>query len=159
MQAGRFDEAHAQLAKVFELNPHAGPEIRVELVRVLTLLRRYEEAQAPIALLPEGPYRNFALALQHQAPGRQQEADAALQALRSQATGSRHSIRLAEIYAYRGMDDAAFETLAQHRAALERGKPSERYQLSYFLEDVNGSYMLGMLRDDARWAAVAARPG
>jgi TolB-like protein/Flp pilus assembly protein TadD len=159
LQAGRLEEAHSQLVKVFELNPDAEPDTRAELVRVLTLLGRYDEAQAQIALLPEGPYRSFALALQHQAPGHQQEADAALQALRSQATGSRHSVRLAEIYAFRGMDDAAFETLAEHRAALESGKLSQRYQLAYFLEDVNGSYMLGPLHDDPRWAAVAAHPG
>jgi TolB-like protein/Tfp pilus assembly protein PilF len=159
MQAGRLEEAHAQLVKVFELNPDAGPDTRCELVRVLTLLKRYDEAQAQIALLPAGPFKNFALALQHQAPGRQREADAALQALRSQATGSRLSIRLAEIYASRGMEDAAIETLAQHRAALERGRPSNRYQLLHFLEDVNGSFMLGPLHDDPRWSLVAARPG
>jgi TolB-like protein/DNA-binding winged helix-turn-helix (wHTH) protein len=159
LQDGRLEEAHAQLLKLFELNPDAGPESRAELVRILTLLKRYDEAQAQIDLLPEGPYRNFALALQHQAPGHREEADAALRALRDVAAGSQLSIRLAEVYAFRDMDDAAIETLAQSRATLERGKPSDLYRLYFFLDDVNGSYMLGPLHDDPRWAALVAQPG
>jgi tetratricopeptide (TPR) repeat protein len=159
LQDGRLEEAHAQLLKLFELNPDAGPESRAELVRILTLLKRYDEAQAQIDLLPEGPYRNFALALQHQAPGHREEADAALRALRDVAAGSQLSIRLAEVYAFRDMDHAAIETLAQSRATLERGKPSDLYRLYFFLDDVNGSYMLGPLHDDPRWAALVAQPG
>jgi tetratricopeptide (TPR) repeat protein len=159
LRAGRLHEAHAEFLKYFELNPSARPEMRAELVRVLTLLKRYDEARAEIDQMPEGIHRDFALALQHQAPGSRQEADAALQALRAEATSSHDLVRLAEVYASRGMDEAAIETLAQRRAALERDKPSERYKLRRFIDDVNGSFMLTTLHDDPRWAALAALPG
>jgi tetratricopeptide (TPR) repeat protein len=159
LEAGRLEEARVEFDKLFELNPDAGPEDRVQLVCVLTLLKRYDEAQALIAQLPDGEYRDFGLALQYEAPGRRAEADAALRRLRSQPADYRGSIRLAEAYAIRGRREDAFEVLQRRRAALERGDPSDVYQLWYFLDDTQANHLLKPLRADPRWSALTAKPG
>lgn len=158
LAADRLDEARAQLDKLFEQNPAAGPDAIVELVRVLTLMERHDDADAWIARLPPGEYRDFGLALMYYAPGRRAESDAALDRLRGEPVDSSGFIRLAEAYAFRGRNDEAFRILQRQRAALENRQPTERYILTYFLDEVDASRLLKPLHDDPRWRSLTVRP-
>lgn len=158
LAADRLDEARTQLDKLFEQNPAAGPDTIVELVRVLTLMERHDDADAWIARLPPGEYRDFGLALMYYAPGRRAEADAALDRLRGEPVDFSGFIRLAEACAFRGTNDEAFRILQRQRAALENRQPSERYILTNFLNEVDASRLLKPLHDDPRWRSLTVRP-
>jgi len=153
LEAGRLEESRVQYDKLFEINPAAGPEPLAGLVRVFTLMKRYDDAGALIARLPEGEFRDFGLALQFYAPGRQAEADAALGRLRGESMDSRGVMRLAEAYAFRGMNDDAFEVLQRQRAVLDKGKGSD----IDFLGNIEAARLLQPLREDPRWSALTAR--
>jgi len=68
-------------------------------------------------------------------------------------------VRLAEVYAFRGMHDAAFALLQGRREALEPQGDQRPYLLGYFREDLRVSPFLKPLRADPRWSALLARPG
>jgi len=159
LAADRLEDARTQLVKLFELNPAAGPDVTIDLVRVLTLMKRYDEAEALIAQLPEGEYRDFALALQYHAPGRRAEADAALDRLRGETADVYSFVRLAEIYAYRGMNEDAFAVLQRQRALLDDEPSSSSYRLTYFIGEIDASRLLRPLHNDTRWAVLITRPG
>jgi Tfp pilus assembly protein PilF len=77
----QLDEAMSEYRRVLELNPDAGLQVKIEVVRILVLQQRYDEAQSTIAQLPEGKFRDHGLALLYEAPGRLAEADVALKRL------------------------------------------------------------------------------
>lgn len=159
LAADRLEDARTQLVKLFELNPAAGPDVTIDLVRVLTLMKRYDEAEALIAQLPEGEFRDFALALQYHAPGRRAEAGAALDRLRGETADVYSFVRLAEIYAYRGMNEDAFAVLQRQRALLDDEPSSSSYRLTYFIGEIDASRLLRPLHNDPRWAVLITRPG
>ncbi|MGE0437498.1 MAG: tetratricopeptide repeat protein [Steroidobacteraceae bacterium] len=159
LEAGHLEESRAQYDKLVELNPAAGPEPTAGLVRVLTLMKRYDDAAKQIVHLPEGEYRDFGLALQYDAPGRRAEADAALTRLRDEPVDYHGFVRLAEAYAFRGMNDDAFAVLQRHRTVLDSGQASDAHNLQYFLEEVATSRLLQPLHGDPRWSALILRPG
>jgi TolB-like protein/DNA-binding winged helix-turn-helix (wHTH) protein/tetratricopeptide (TPR) repeat protein len=159
---GRLDEAMSEYRKVLELSPSgisdsrgtdARFEINIQIVRILVLQRRYEEAQAAIAQLPEGKFRDHGLALLWDVPGRLPEADLALQRLATQPEGITDSIRLAEVYAFRGMSQEAFASLQGRMEALERDE-NGRFWTGHFQRELNVSPFLKPLHADPRWAAL-----
>lgn len=162
---GRFDEAMSEYRSVLELNPDAGLDVEIELVRIHVLQGRDAEAYAAVTRMPEGKYRDHGLALLYRAPDHRAEADAALARLirrRSAAAdsivgGVMDDIRLAEVQAFRGMTEEAFATLARKKDALERGRASELPVASYFQNEALVSPFLKVLHSDARWAAFISR--
>jgi TolB-like protein/Tfp pilus assembly protein PilF len=153
---GQLDEAMSEFQKVLELNPDVGPEVDAEAVRILVLQRRYDEAQSAIAKLPEGKFRDHGLALLYQAPGRLAEADAALKRLAAKPGDMMDSIRLADVYAFRGMSDEAFASLQNEKAALERNEDLRPSRIRHFISEMRASPFLKPLRGDPRWAALMA---
>ena len=161
LAGGRFDEAISEYRSVLELNPDAGLDVEIELVRIYVLQGRDAEAYAAVTRMPEGKYRDHGLALLYRAPDHRAEADAALARLirrRSSAAdsifgGVIDDIRLAEVQAFRGMTEEAFATLAKKKDALERGRDSERPVAGYFLNEARVSPFLKALHSDPRWAA------
>ena len=159
---GRFDEAMSEYRSVLELNPDAGLDVEIELVRIQVLQGRDAEAYAAVTRMPEGKYRDHGLALLYRAPDHRAEADAALARLirrRSEAAdsiagGVMDDIRLAEVQAFRGMTEEAFATLARKKDALERGPDSELPVVSYFQNEASVSPFLKALHSDPRWAAL-----
>ncbi len=148
---GQFDEALSQFRKVQEIHPETDPHVAIDIVHVLILQRRFEEAQSEIAHVPEGKLRDQALALFYAATGRQSEADGALRRLTGRPGDIMDTIRLAEIYAYRGMNEEAFDALQDGKAALERP-----HYVWYFQHESRLSPFLKVLHSDARWSELIA---
>jgi len=156
---GQLDEAKLEFRRALELSPDVGLNVDIEIVRILVLQRRYDEAQSAITQFPEGRYRDHGLALLYQAPGRLADADAALKRLAAQPGDTMDSIRLAEVYAFRGMSDEAFASLQRERGVLEQAKDLARPQIRHFQVELRVSPFLKPLHADPRWEALMVLPG
>lgn len=143
--AGRFEEARAEWLKVMQINPTPPPE---DLGLALIQSRRFDEALAVIETMPAGAARTQQLALVYHAVGRGKEADAALKDLMET---SRDPFLIAEVLAYRGEIDAAFEWLQLDDRKNESARP---FQLPHWIK--RKSPFLKSLHADARWSAWAA---
>jgi TolB-like protein/DNA-binding winged helix-turn-helix (wHTH) protein/Tfp pilus assembly protein PilF len=155
--AGRFDDARTALDKARELNPELGPELDLAIARILVVQRQFEQARTVIDRLPEGAPRDHGLALLYRAEGRQQDADAALDRLEAESTQA-VDVRLAEVYAFRGMKDAAFQALDGLREAIERNEASTASQLWSWQVELRVSPFLKPLHDDPRWPPLLVEP-
>lgn len=158
--AGQLDESASEFRKALELNPDFRWEPRIEFMRVLVLQHRYDQAIAQLVKLPEGEARDHGLALLHEAPGHEAEADAALKRLAARPVEP-GSIRLAELYAFRGMDEEAFAALfaARRMAGLERDAAQRAARrVAYMWADLIRSPYLKALHADPRWAELTADP-
>jgi TolB-like protein/DNA-binding winged helix-turn-helix (wHTH) protein/tetratricopeptide (TPR) repeat protein len=156
---GQFDEAISEFRRALELNPDAGLDDKLEIARIFVLQRRYDEAQSAIAQMPEGKIRDHGLALLYRAPGRQAESDAALGRLATQRRDMMDQIRLADVYANRGMIDEAFSSLQEEKIALESAAAIQQPRLWQFQYEIRVSPFLQPLHADPRWAALSAWPG
>ena len=162
LASGHLAEARSEYRNVLELNPDAGLDVEIELLRIDVLRGRDADAYAAVTRMPEGKYRDHGLALLYRTPVHRAEADAALARLiRRQGVvedsitdGVMDDVRLAEVQAFRGMTEEAFATLIGKKHALERGRDSERPAVGYFLNEANLSPFLKTLHPDSRWAAL-----
>jgi TolB-like protein/DNA-binding winged helix-turn-helix (wHTH) protein/Tfp pilus assembly protein PilF len=155
---GQLDVAKSEFRRALELRPDAGLKVNVEIVRILVLQRRYDEAQSAIARFPESKLRDHGLALLYQAPGRLADADAALKRLAAQSGDTMDSIRLAEVYAFRGLSDEAFAALQERNEMLKRPKDWELPRIWNFQDEMRLSPFLKPLHADPRWEALMAKP-
>jgi serine/threonine-protein kinase len=138
--AGRLDQARSALEKALELNP----ELRVAhtlLGRVYLAWSRPEQALEQFHSEPHPAFRVFGLALAHHALGQEQEAQAALDEL-IETWGAQTAYQIAEIYAFQGDPDKAFEWL--ERAIAERDPGTAETKVDPLLVS---------LQDDPRWPA------
>jgi tetratricopeptide (TPR) repeat protein len=152
--SGQLDEAMSEYRKVLDLNPDPGPDVRIDMVRILVLQRRYDEASAAVSQLTDGNFRDYGLALLYQVPGRRGEADAALLRLAARPGDVMDSVRLAEVYAFRGRHDEAFASLQRQRAALQRDAATAPGWIRYLQDEMHLSPFLTALHADPRWAAL-----
>ncbi len=141
--AGRLDEVIEQAARLQELDP--GIQVPAA-ARAAILAGRYDEALNEVQSWPEGLDRSQCLAMIHHAIGRKEEASAALAALAAQA-GATNAALIAEVYAFRGEVDLAYQWLERavsqtRRNQTEPGKPIEWIRLSPFLAPLSA---------DPRW--------
>jgi TolB-like protein/DNA-binding winged helix-turn-helix (wHTH) protein/Tfp pilus assembly protein PilF len=156
LAAGRLDEAMAEFLRVLEINPDAGLEFDLEIIRILVLQGRYDEARSAIARFPEGKFRDHGLALLYRAPDHRAQADAALERLAREPGDIMDSIRLAEVYAYRGMREEAFASLQRRKDELERNQDSGPPIFWHFQHEARVAPFLKPLHADPRWAALMA---
>ena len=143
---GKLDEADAAARKAAELQPTAASSHRWQVI--VALQRGNSEAALREAQLePNEGYRHFALALAHYARGDRPAADAALAELIAKDRNFA-AYQIAEVYAWRGETDKAFEWLYvsfdQHDTGL----------LSLLIDPL----MRG-LRHDARYKGLVAKIG
>lgn len=155
---GQFAGAESELRKALELNPNFGWGVELAITRILVLQERYDEARAAIARLPEGEGRDHGLALLYHAQGRRAEADAAVERLEAQSTGS-PDIRLAEVHAFRGSVEKAFEALQDLRDAIDRNEASMASQIWSWQLELRVSPFMKSLQTDPRWRALLIEPG
>jgi len=155
---GQLEEALAENRKVFELHPDAGPKDKVDAVKILMLLGRYDEAQSAVAQLPKGKYQDYGLALLHRVPARRAESDAALKRLEAEDGDLGIEVNVAEVYAFRGLHDEAFAQLTTTQKTLEAAKGTQPYSPIYFQRDLHLSPFLKPLHNDPRWSALVERP-
>ncbi len=153
--AGRFEESLAERRIAAELSPVSEPGDDSEMVRLLVLLGRLDEASAIAARMPEGAHRDFALALIDEPHDRRAQADAALERLAARPPVMEEAY-LPEVYAHRGMNDAAFEAIRQMRDAIG-SKAIHDFEQNYeFRQALYLSPLLIPLHDDPRWKEIIA---
>lgn len=155
--ADRFEDAKAELATARELNPALGEELDLAIVRILVFQKLIEDAHKLAARLPEGRNRDHAFALLYHAEGRETDADAALARVVARASAP-VDVRLAEVYAYRGMQEKAFKALLGVADAIERNERAEASQLWSWQVEMRVSPFLRPLHDNPRWQQLMVEP-
>jgi serine/threonine protein kinase/TolB-like protein/Tfp pilus assembly protein PilF len=138
--AGRLEEAAAAMKKALELNPER-PLLHEMLSRIYLAQVRPQEALAEAEREPEEWSRLEGLALAYHALGRKKEADAALAELIAKHHAD-SAYQIAEVYAFRGEADRAFEWLERAYSQRDGG-----------LAQMKGDPLLKSLERDPRYAA------
>jgi TolB-like protein/Tfp pilus assembly protein PilF len=144
--AGRLEEADAAARKGAELQPGASASHRWQ-VSIAVLRGDAEAALREARLEPEGTFGRFLLALALSVHGDRAEADAALADLIAKDSGNA-AYQIAQIYAWRGETDTAFEWLQRAYDLHDNG-----------ILSLPGDPMLKMLRADPRYQALVAKLG
>ena len=142
--AGRLDDAEAMRRRLLALSP-GWLSGYYYLGRIL--LER-GDARAALAAMEQEPspmWRLTGLALVHHALGSHVASDAALEELRKEDPVG-IAYQFAEIHAYRGETDLAFEWLERAEATNDSG-----------LTDAITNPLMRSLHTDPRWAALVAR--
>jgi TolB-like protein/DNA-binding winged helix-turn-helix (wHTH) protein/Tfp pilus assembly protein PilF len=155
--ADRYPEATAELQRAKDLNPDFGWELDLAIARILIVQKRLDEARSLIELLPEGEPLEHGLALLYHAEGRKSQADEILAQLTRDSTAA-VDIRLAEVYAYRGMTEQAFSALKGLLEAIERDEPDKASQVWSWQVELRVSPFLKSLHRDPRWDALLYEP-
>ena len=138
---GGFDEAVASFTKVLELNPEY-PAAHEDLALVYLAQSRPEAALAEMKQEKRDLWQRYGFSLVYYALGRQREADATLSELVKNYAGTA-AYQIAEVYAYRGEVDRAFEWLERAYTQRDSG-----------LSQIKGDPHLKRLERDPRYAAL-----
>ncbi len=138
---GRFDEAVASFTKVLELNPEY-PAAHEDLALVYLAQSRPEAALAEMKQEKRDLWQRYGFSLVYYALGSQREADATLSELVKNYTDTA-AYQIAEVYAYRGEVDRAFEWLERAYTQRDSG-----------LSQIKGDPHLKRLERDPRYAAL-----
>jgi tetratricopeptide (TPR) repeat protein len=138
--AGRWQEAEAALRKALELNPQY-PTVHLLLGRIYLAQSESQEALAEMQKEPEPVYGGYGLALAYHAAGKTKEADAALVEYIEKFQNDA-AFQIAEIYAFRGETDKAFEWLERAYKQRDGG-----------LAEIKGDPLLRNLERDPRYPA------
>ena len=138
---GRYEESLGALQKALDLNPNNVwfHETRGE---VYLAQGRPQEALQEMEKEPPGFLRDLGMALAYEALGRHQKSDAALASLTSLCPKD-CAYQIAEVYAYRGQVDQAFEW-------LDRAYNQHDGGLMLLKTDL----LLNSLRNDPRYAQM-----
>ncbi|NJD31304.1 MAG: hypothetical protein FIB04_05395 [Gammaproteobacteria bacterium] len=144
--AGRLDEAEALRRKVLELSP-GWLSGHFHLARIQLAKNDPAAALGEIRQEQSDFWRLTGLALVQHALGNREESDAALRGLMQMDT-SGAAYQLAQVHAFRGEIDAAFEWLDRAGATHDAG-------LTFARVDP----LLRGLHDDARWGPLLERNG
>jgi DNA-binding winged helix-turn-helix (wHTH) protein len=145
--AGRLAEAKAEMLKLQELHP-TREGVNEILGLVLILEGRFDEALELASDWPDGEERRQCLALAYYGLGRGAESDAALLALIESSGGDRQ-FRIAEVHAYRGDSDQAFEWLLAGAESTPREPWLQAGRRPPWM--MPSSPFLQSLRSDPRW--------
>jgi serine/threonine protein kinase/tetratricopeptide (TPR) repeat protein len=138
--AGKLDEAESVCKKTLEINP-ARPLAHAFLGRINLARLHTQDALAAAELEPEEWAHLQGLALAHHALGRSKDSDAALaELIVKDATTAAYQI--AEVYAFRGETDRAFEWLERAYASRDGG-----------LAQLKGDPLLKSIERDPRYAS------
>jgi TolB-like protein/DNA-binding winged helix-turn-helix (wHTH) protein len=155
--ADRFKEAKAELARARELSPELGAEFDLATVRILVFEGRLDEAAQLADRLPKSRLQDHALALLGNAAGREAQANAALARLEAKPAKP-VDVRLAEVYAYRGMREKAFDALRGVAEAIEQNDGAMASRLWSWQVEMRVSPFLRPLHDDPRWQQLMVEP-
>ena len=139
-RSGKLEESTTAFKKALELTP-GRPNGHLNLGKNLLARSRPQEALTEIEQETSPLWRMHGLALAYHALGRKREADAALADYIAtyQAVSA---FQIAEIYAFRGETDRAFEWLERAYAQRDSG-----------LTEMKGDYLLKSLERDPRYIA------
>jgi serine/threonine protein kinase/Tfp pilus assembly protein PilF len=138
--AGQLDVAEKAFRKTLELNPQRANTHQL-LGRVYLGRSKPEEALFEMQKEPDPLWRGCGLALAYHAVGKKKESDDAL-ADYIEKFQNEAAFQIAEIYAYRGETDKAFEWLERSYKQRDTG-----------LAQLKGDPLLRSLERDPRWTA------
>jgi serine/threonine protein kinase len=142
--AGRYEESLAVAYQLQQLDPKfAGNYEGIGLG--LLLMGRFPEALEATEKEADESWRLSALPLVHWAMGRNVESDAEVRQLEQKYSDGK-AYQIAEVHAYRGEVDVAFDWLERANRQRDGGVPYMRV-----------SPLLRNLHDDPRWHALVAR--
>jgi TolB-like protein/DNA-binding winged helix-turn-helix (wHTH) protein/Flp pilus assembly protein TadD len=138
--AGRYDEAQAALKKALDLNPQA-THVHLTLGKILIAEGKPQQALVEIEKEPIEWVKFTGQVVAYHALGREQDSKAALAALIAKYD-TVASYQIAQVYAYRGESDKAFEWLER---AYEQRDPG--------LPEIKSNPLFKNLYHDPRYAA------
>jgi tetratricopeptide (TPR) repeat protein len=142
--ASRYDEAQAELQKALDLNPQAG-FVHVTLGNILIAKAKPQQALAEIEKEPNDWEGLTGRALIYHTLGREQDSNAALASLIAKHdTDSAYQI--AEVCAFRGEADKAFEWLERAYKQRDAGLP-----------EIKTDPLFKSLRHDPRYTELLKR--
>jgi serine/threonine-protein kinase len=144
--AGKLDESDAAARKAAELQPTAAASHRWQVTEAI-LRGDGETALREAQLEPDDGYRRFELALAQQIRGNRPAADAALADLIANGR-NKLDYQIAEVYAWRGETDKAFEWLQIAYDNHDTGI------LSLLIDP-----LMGGLRSDPRYKSMVEKVG
>lgn len=147
--AGRYADAQEELRRVAEVAPDRPGGHMAMAAMLLVLQGRFDEAIAAAGDLPDGPARLQVLALAYHGVGRVTESEAALAEL-IRATRGREAYRVAEVYAFRGETELAFEWL---EVAARQVRGGDQFPPQHSPLAMQQSPILRPLQADPRWQA------
>jgi tetratricopeptide (TPR) repeat protein len=142
--ASRYDEAQAELQKALDLNPQAG-FVHVTWGNILIANAKPQQALAEIEKESNDWERRTGRTLIHHTLGREQDSNATLASLVAKHdTDSAYQI--AEVYAFRGESDKAFEWLEHAYEQRDAGLP-----------EIKSDPLFKNLRHDPRYTVLLKR--
>jgi DNA-binding winged helix-turn-helix (wHTH) protein/tetratricopeptide (TPR) repeat protein len=151
--AGRFEDARDELVEMSAISKR-NDALDGLIGQSALLMGDYQAALDHALGLPDGLNREQNLALTYHALGRRAESDAALQKLAASLPDVL-AYKVAEVHAYRGEYDAAFDWLRRFAASDPAGcKRDECWPVAW----VPSLPLLQPLRRDPRWPQVMAAP-
>ena len=146
MRAGRLQEAEVAYLKVLEFQPgRTGAHMRLGQIELLR--SQPEAALAQMEKETTAHWRVYGQAMAYHALGRRDESDAALNELEAEH-GDDVAFQMAEMHAFRGERDKAFEWLERGYSHRDPGLP-----------DVKATPFLANLHDDPRWPVFLEKMG
>jgi TolB-like protein/Tfp pilus assembly protein PilF len=142
--ASRYDEAQAELQKALDLNPRA-PFVHFVLGKVLIAEAKPQQALAEIGKESSEWGKLTGQALVYHALGREQDSTAALaELIAKHDTDS--AFQIAEVYAFRGEPNRAFEWLERAYKQRDSGLP-----------EIKTDPLFKSLRHDSRYTVLLKR--
>ena len=141
---GRRAAARPAFERALQISPES-PRARLGLGTLALIEGKPAAALAEFERIPDEAYRLTGIATAHHDLGRARESQAALEALTAKYAHSA-ALQIAEIYAWRGEREAAFEWLDRAYTQRDAGMPLLKMEP-----------LLGKLRDDPRYTALLRR--
>jgi serine/threonine protein kinase/Tfp pilus assembly protein PilF len=138
--AGRLDEAEAAFRKALELNPQI-PAAHAHLGKIYLVQSKLPEALAEMQKEQDPVLSGHGLALAYHAVGKKKQAEAALAEFIKNNQDA-WAFQIAEVYAYRGEIDKAFEWLERAYKQRDGG-----------FSEMKGNPLLRNLESDPRYTA------
>jgi TolB-like protein/DNA-binding winged helix-turn-helix (wHTH) protein/tetratricopeptide (TPR) repeat protein len=153
--AGRLDEARAEYERLAALFPKHAQTTAFRIGLILIEQGRLDEALAAARQWPDGQKKALALALIHGARGSIASAGDAMASLHA-AEDPLSAVRVAEVHAFRGEIDEAFQWLEIAKQRIgETFTPLDEMHRNWQVE-MHFSHLLTPLRTDPRWDTLVA---
>jgi TolB-like protein/tetratricopeptide (TPR) repeat protein len=138
---GRYDEARAAQQKALDLNPQA-TYVHLTLAKILIAEGKQQQALAEVEKESIEWEKLSGLALAYHALGREQDSNTALASLIAKY-GNGGAFQIAQVYAFRGESDKAFEWLERAYNQRDPGLP-----------EINSDPLFNNLHHDPRYAEL-----